>query len=125
MDKLNVQLGRKVFVDIDKLTDKVCTWQDIKRWVPAKKKDAKIMPYPEELKGSGISEVVTVRLIISPKGRVLNPAIQNIKNKELIMPVIEHAAGLRFEIPKVDGVPVYLEQKMKFICSEDPKFGQK
>jgi TonB family protein len=124
-DKLNLQLGKEVFVDIDELTDKVYTWADIQKWVGLRKNHSRVIPYPEEMKGSGKSEEITVRLIIGPDGWVLNPALQNVKNKEFIMPAIEHVAGVRFKIPKVNGEPVYLEQKMKFICSEDPDFGQK
>jgi protein TonB len=124
-DKLNAKFGRKVFVDIDELTDKVYTWADIKKWVGLRKNHTRVIPYPEEMKGSGKSEEITARLIIAPDGWVLNPALQDVQNKEFIMPAIEHIANVRFKVPKIDGEPVYLEQKVKFICSEDPDFGKK
>ncbi|HSH09443.1 MAG TPA: TonB family protein [Oceanipulchritudo sp.] len=124
-DKLNAQVGRKMFVNIDDLTDKVHTYADIKKWIPIKGKVGRRVPYPEAMKGSGISEEVAVILIISPEGLPLNPALENLQNKELALPVIRHVANVRFQPPVIDGKPVYLKQKVKFICSEDPAFGQK
>jgi TonB family protein len=124
-DKLNARLGREVFVDIDKLTDRVYLVKEADKWTGFRNKSSNRIPYPDELKGSGISEVVTVRLVISPQGYALNPAIENIRNKELMMPAIQHVAGVRFKVPKVGGQPAYVQQKMKFICSEDPEFGVK
>jgi hypothetical protein len=83
------------------------------------------MAYPANLKGSGISEVITVRLIITPEGLVLNPVVEDLKNKELAIPAILHVANLRFQVPRIDGKPVYLNQKVKLVCSEDPEFGRK
>ncbi|MDA1277176.1 MAG: energy transducer TonB [Verrucomicrobia bacterium] len=124
-ERLNAVLGREMFVDITKLTDKVCTWSDVKRWFPPVGKILTWMPYPKEMKGSGISEEITVNLIVSPEGLVLNPRFENLKNSELLMPAIHHLARMRFEIPKVDGKPVYLEQKVRLQCSEDPNFLKK
>ena len=124
-DKLNAQLGRKVFVDIDDLTDRVYGYADVKKWYGFRKGHSKVIPYPEELKGSGISEEITTRLIISPDGYVLNPGFENLKNKELMMPALEHIANVRFQSPKLNGDKVYLQQKVKFTCSEDPDFGKK
>ncbi|MEX0326397.1 MAG: TonB family protein [Puniceicoccaceae bacterium] len=124
-DKLNAQLGREVFVDIEDLTDKVHTWAEVKKWYGFRGRHSKVIPYPEELKGSGISEEITTRLIIGPDGYVYNPRFENLKNKELMMPALEHVAGVRFQSPKLNGEKVYLEQKVKFTCSEDPDFGKK
>lgn len=118
--RMNAMAGRELFVNIDELTDKVCTWKDVKKFFTPKGKNARVMAYPEELKGSGISEEVVVRVILSPDGLPLNPSIENLKNKELALPAILHVAGMRFEKPKVDGQPVYLDQKIKLICQEPP-----
>jgi hypothetical protein len=125
-DRINQAVGRDLFVDITTLTDKVHTYKDIKKWIPVRGgRDALRMAYPERMKGSGISEEITVKLIIAPNGIVHNPIIENLKNKELAIPAILHAAKLRFEAPKVGGKAVFAEQKIKLICSEDPQFGAK
>lgn len=124
-DKLNAQLGREVFVDIEELTDKVYAYADVKKWYGFRKGHSRVIPYPEELKGSGISEEITVRLVIGPDGYVYNPGFENLKNKELMMPALEHIAHVRFESPKLNGEKVYLQQKVKLTCSEDPNFGKK
>jgi hypothetical protein len=123
-DKLNIELGRDVFVDIDELTDKVHVYADVKKWYGYRKGHSRVIPYPEELKGSGISEEIVTRLIIGPDGFPLNPQFENLKNKELMMPALQHVASVRFQSPKVNGEKVYLQQKVKFICSEDPEFGE-
>lgn len=124
-ERLNQAVGRELFVAEDALPGKVHTWKDVKRWYPARGEDPMRMSYPEKLKGSGISEMVTVRLIITPEGLAINPMVEDIKNKELALPAILHVAGLKFQVPKIDGKPVYLQQKVKLICSEDPAFGKK
>lgn len=124
-ERLNQAVGRALYVDEADIPEKVHGWSDVKKWFPARGKDPMRMPYPESLKGSGISEFVTVRLIITPEGRVINPVLEDLSHKEMAIPAILHVAGLRFQVPKIDGKPVYLNQKVKLICSEDPEFGKK
>ncbi|NDV61241.1 hypothetical protein G0Q06_02115 [Puniceicoccales bacterium CK1056] len=124
-EKLNEMVGRKLYVDPADIPGKIHTWKDVKKWYPARGKDPLRMSYPESLKGTGISEMVTVRLIITPEGNAINPKIEDLQNKELAIPAILHVAGLRFQVPKINGEPVYLSQKIKLKCSEDPDFGKK
>lgn len=124
-EQFNAEMGRAVFVEIKTLTDKVCTWAELQRWIPLRKNQTNRIPYPEELKGSGLSEEIQLQVIISPEGHVLNPKILGIKNQQFLLPALRHVAKVRFETPKVDGKPVYAEQKIKLICSEDPNFGKK
>jgi hypothetical protein len=124
-ERINAAVGREMYVDDASIPEKVHGWADIKRWIaPRGGAEAMRMAYPANLKGSGISEVITVRLIITPEGRVLNPVVEDLNNKELALPAILHVANLRFQIPRVDGKPVYLNQKVKLVCSEDPEFGR-
>lgn len=124
-EQFNAEMGRPVFVDIKTLTDKVCTWAELQKWIPLRGNHTNRMPYPAELQGSGLSEEIQVQVIISPEGYVHNPTLLGIKNQQFLMPALRHVAKLRFESPKVDGKPVYAQQKIKLICSEDPNFGRK
>ena len=121
-EKINRVVGRPVYVDQETLPEKIHTYSDIKRWIAPIGKDATRMPYPEVLKGSGISARVTVYVIITPDGSVLNPEVVDPEHKEMVLPAILHAAGLRFRIPRINGEPVYLRQRVALICSEDPGF---
>ncbi|NDV62602.1 TonB family protein [Puniceicoccales bacterium CK1056] len=118
-DRVNALAGRDVFVDIDSMTDKIYEWSDVKKYFSLQGKLGKEIPYPEELKGSGISEEIVIFCILSPDGYALNPEIINIKNKELALPAIMHLSQLRFSRPKLNGKPIYLKQKVKLLCSED------
>lgn len=121
----NAEVGRAVFVDESKITEKIHTWDDIKKWINFRGKNANRVPYPPELKGRGISEEITVQCLISPEGYVLNPTLVGLQNKELAVPVMKHVAAMRFEAPTLDGKRVYVRQRVKLICSEDPNFGVK
>lgn len=124
-DRINETAGRAVYVNPSSITEKVCTWADVKKWFSPKGEDALRMPYPENLKDSGISEAITLECILTPEGKAINPKVLNIKNKELAIPAVLHLAGLKFERPKLNGKPVYCRQKVKVICSENPEFGKK
>lgn len=124
-DRINALAGYEVFVDIDELTDTVRTWKDVKQYFPLRKNHSRVIPYPEALKGSGISEEIVIECVISPDGLILNPNILNLRNNELAVPALEHLVTLRFQRPKMDGKPIYLRQKVKLIASEDPAFGRK
>ncbi len=124
-DRINALAGYAVFVDIDELTDTVRTWKDVKKYFPLRGKASRSIPYPDSLKGSGISEEIVIECVISPDGLILNPNILNLRNKELAIPALEHLVTLRFQRPKMDGKPIYLQQKVKLIASEDPAFGRK
>jgi TonB family protein len=124
-DRINALAGYEVFVDIDELTDTVHTWKDVKKYFPLRGKASRFIPYPESLKGSGISEEITIQCVISPDGLILNPSILDLKHKELAVPALEHLVTLRFQRPKLDGKPIYLQQKVKLLASEDPDFGSK
>jgi TonB family protein len=124
-EQFNAEMGRAVFVDITTLTDKVCTWAELEKWIPLRGNHTNRVPYPAELKGSGLSEEIQVQVIISPEGYVHNPTFVGIKNQQFLLPALRHIANVRFETPKVDGKPVYAQQKIKLICSEDPNFGKK
>lgn len=122
---INAEMGREVFVNPAQLPEKVRTWAEVKKWFELKGKNANRIPYPEELKGSGVSEAIEVKCIITPEGQVLNPTIVAIKNEQLILPVIRHIAKARFQQPLLDGQPVYVQQKVRLLCSEDPNFAPK
>lgn len=124
-EQINAEAGREVFIDPNRITEKIHTWADVKKWFPLRGKDANRIPYPEELKGSGISEEITIVCIISPEGQALNPVIENLQNKQLALPAIRHLALARFQPPQLDGQRIYLQQKIKLFCSEDPEFGKK
>lgn len=125
-EQINAEVGREVWVDEAKLGQKIYTWAELKRWINFRPKNANRVPYPPELKGSGISEEVAVTCLISPEGDVLNPTLQDgIKNQQLIVPVMRHVAKMRFEAPTFEGQRVYARQKIKLLCSEDPNFGAK
>lgn len=125
-EQINAEVGREVFLDETKITAKIHTWADLQKWINFRQKDANRVPYPDELKGSGISEEVAVMCLISPEGHVINPTFaEPLKNKELAIPVMKHIARVRFEAPMLDGQRVYARQKVKLICSEDPEFGRK
>jgi protein TonB len=124
-DRLNAVAGYVVFVNTAALPDKVHTWKDVQRYFALKKKHTRRIPYPEVLKGSGISEEITIQCIVSPEGYPLNPKIENLQNKELAIPALEHLVSLRFDKPKLGGNPIYLQQKIKLLASEDPAFGAK
>lgn len=125
-EQISAELGREVWIDETKLTEKIYTWADVQKWINFRNKNANRVPYPPELKGSGISEEVAVQCLISPEGYVLNPTLQDgIKNKELVLAVMRHIAGVRFEAPTFEGKRVYMRQKVKLLCSEDPNFGAK
>lgn len=124
-EQINAEFGREVFVGPDRLPAKIHTWNDVKKWFPLRGKNANRIPYPEELKGSGISEEIEIRCIVTPEGLALNPTFLGLKHEQLALPAIRHLAKARFQIPRVDGQPVYLQQKVKLICSEDPTFGEK
>ena len=120
-DRLNALAGREVFVDIDSLTDKVHTWKDVKRYFPLRKNQSRVIPYPEELRGSGLSEEIAIQCILTPEGLVLNPSLLNLQHREFALPAILHVVNLKFERPKLDGQPIYLQQKIKLIVSETPE----
>lgn len=124
-ERLNLAVGRELYVEPSDIPEKVHTWADVQRWYPPRGEDPLRMAYPEELKGSGFSTIITVRVIITPEGLAINPTIENLKRKELAIPALLHVAGLKFQVPKIDGKPIYLTQKVKLICSEDPNFGRK
>ncbi len=124
-EQISAEQGREVWIDESKLTEKIHTWADLKKWINYRQKGANRVPYPEALKGSGISEEVSVVCLISPEGRVLNPAFVELKHQQLAVPVMRHIAGVRFEPPMLDGKRVYARQRVKLICSEDPAFGAK
>lgn len=121
----NAEMGREVFVDESKIAEKIYTWAELKKWINFRQKNANRVPYPEELKGKGISEEVSVNCLISPEGYVLNPTFVALKNQELAVPVMKHIANVRFEAPTLEGKRVYARQRIKLICSEDPNFGVK
>lgn len=122
----NAEIGREVFIDESKLTEKIHTWADLQKWINYRGKNANRVPYPEELKGSGISEEVAVDCLISPEGQVLNPKLaRGIKNEQLVVPVMKHIAQVRFEAPTLGGKRVYARQTVKLLVSEDPNFGAK
>jgi protein TonB len=125
-DQISAELGRDVWIDESKLTEKIYGWAELQKWINFRQKNANRVPYPEELKGSGISEEVAVTCLISPEGFVLNPTLTDgIKNQQLIVPVMKHIAKVRFEAPVFEGKRVYARQKIKLLCSEDPNFGAK
>lgn len=125
-EQINAEVGREVWIDESKLTEKIYTWAELQRWINFRQKTANRVPYPEELKGSGISEEVAVTCLIAPDGTVLNPTLSDgIKNKELVVAVMRHIAKVRFEAPTFEGKRVYARQKVKLLCSEDPNFGAK
>jgi len=124
-EQINAEMGREVFVNTEKLPEKILTWAEVKKWFDMRGKNANRVPYPAELKGSGISEAIEVRCIITPEGQVLNPTIVGIKNQQLVLPVIRHIAQARFQKPVLDGKPVYVQQKVRLLCSEDPNFAPK
>lgn len=106
-DKLNAALGRKVFAPIN---DPI---------VKSKKLDeqpivvSRVRPmYPPQLAGSGQSERVKVTVVIGPDGLVYNPSIDAIEEKAFYIPALVAAARWTYEIPKVDGEPVYAEFDM-------------
>lgn len=124
-EQINAEFGREVFVGPDQLPAKVHTWEEVKKWFPLRGKDANRIPYPEELKGSGISEEIEIRCIITPEGLAVNPTFLGLKHEQLALPAIRHLAKARFQIPRFEDKPVYVQQKVKLICSEDPTFGVK
>lgn len=124
-DRINALAGYEVFVEIGELTDKVHTWKDVKKYFPLRTNHSRVIPYPEALAGSGINEEFSVQCVISPDGLILNPSILNLRNKELAVPALEHLVTLRFQRPKLGGKPIYLQQKIKLLASEDPGFGRK
>ena len=68
--------------------------------------------YPPELQGSGVDERVKVKVVIGPDGLVYNPLIEVIDETKFYVPALVAAARWTFEIPKVDGEPVYAEFEM-------------
>lgn len=106
-NKLNAALGRKVFAPI---TESI---------VKAKKLDeqpivaTRVRPmYPPQLEGTGEQERIKVKVVIGPDGLVYNPMIEVIKQKAFYVPALVAAARWTYEIPKVDGEPVYAEFDM-------------
>ena len=106
-DKLNAALGRKAFAPI---ADPI---------VKSKKLDdqptviTRVRPmYPPQLAGTGQSERVKVRVVIGPDGLVYNPSIDVIEQKAFYIPALVAAARWTYDIPKVDGEPVYAEFDM-------------
>lgn len=124
-EQINAEFGRAVFVDPASITEKIHTWADVQKWFPLRGQNANRIPYPVELKGSGKSEEIHVQCLITPDGLVLNPTILNLQHKEFALPAIRHIAQARFQPPTFEGKRVYLQQKVKLICSEDPSFGTK
>ncbi len=125
-DQISAEVGREVWIDEATLTEKIYGWAELKKWINYRGKTANRVPYPDELKGSGISEEIAVSCLISPEGFVLNPKLTgNIKNQQLIIPVMRHVAKMRFEAPTFEGKRVYARQTVKLLCSEDPNFGAK
>lgn len=125
-EQITAEVGREVWIDESKLTEKIYTWAELQKWINFRQKNANRVPYPEDLKGSGISEEVAVTCLISPEGFVLNPTLTDgIKNQQLAVPVMKHIAKVRFEAPTFEGKRVYARQKIKLLCSEDPNFGAK
>lgn len=118
-DRINAIAGYEVFVDLEEQGVKVLGWSDVKRYFNVRGgASAREIPYPEALRGSGIKEEVVVQCVLSPQGRVLNPKLVDLKNRELAGPAIEHVVKLRFENPRLNGERVHVQQKVKLTCAE-------
>jgi TonB family protein len=106
-DKLNAQVGRKVYQPIDA---KPVRARDLdERPVVIKRIRA---PYPPDLAGTGLDERVAVDVIIGPDGKVYNPEVAKIKRPLFLIPALIGAAGFEYEPPVKDGQPVYCSFEM-------------
>jgi len=106
-NKLNAQVGRKVFKMID--VEPVRTRDLDERPVVVEKPRA---PYPPALAGSGLDERVAVNVTIGPDGKVYNPEVLDMDRPIFLIPALVGAAGYVFEPPMKDGKPVYCTFEM-------------
>lgn len=103
--KLNVELGRKVFIALDV---PVIASSDL----PQAPVPSFVRPfsdfYPERLKGSGQAASVSLEFIISPTGQVLNPRIISISTEGFEKAALLAACHMTYRPILVEGKPVYV-----------------
>lgn len=100
---LNAMAHRKVFVALPEpaLTDKEFPTKKLKVKQPARA--------PQLPRNMNAEEKVQVKLVVAPDGTTLNPAVVNLKHKDLEMPAIQAVAMMKYEPPMKDGKAVYVE----------------
>lgn len=103
--KMNVQMGREVFVKLD---HSVVPSSDL----PQEPRPKYVPPftefYPEKLRGSGKSASVNLEFVISPTGEVLNPHILSISTDGFDKAALLAASHMTYHPIFVEGSPVYV-----------------
>lgn len=107
--KLNVELGRKAFQEIDApVTPSFELDQTpLPSFVPAFDEF-----YPEELENTGKTSAVSLEFIIDPEGYVLNPRIISISTAGFEEAALRAVAHMRYQPVRVDGQPAYISTTM-------------
>ena len=102
--KLNVQLGREVFIalDVPVIASSDLPQAPVPSYVPPFSDF-----YPESLRGTGTSASVNLEFVISPTGQVLNPHIISISTEGFEQAALIAASHMTFHPVLVEGKPVY------------------
>ncbi len=103
--KMNVQMGREVFVKLD---HSVVPSSDLPQEPTPKYVPPFTEFYPEELRGSGKSASVNLEFVISPTGEVLNPHILSISTDGFDKAAVLAASHMTYHPILVEGSPAYV-----------------
>lgn len=113
--KLNVELGRDVFRELDAAI------------IPSFELDEEPMPtfvpplvdfYPEEFRNTGESAAISLEFVIDPKGNVVNPRIISISKTGFEHAALRAVSHMRYKAIKLSGEPVYVSLMMPIQLSE-------